>query len=95
MPGHKELLAVLWEMGILPGVQVLPANLSLARPPHPNRENAIDFWTGWLRPLDVDLVRGRLTSGFDHLFAQTDRGFVPTWSPHSREMLITWETTRA
>jgi hypothetical protein len=92
VPGHKEILAVLWEMGILPDVQVLPGDRSAITPPSPTRESAIDSWLAWLRPLDVELTRSRLTSGFDRLFVQTDKGFAPTWRPESREMLITWET---
>ena len=92
VPGHKEVLAVLWEMGILPDVQVLPGDRSAVTAPSPTREQAIEFWLGWLRPLDVELVRNRLTSGFDRLFRRTEQGYVPNWRPESREMLITWET---
>ena len=91
VPGHKELLAVLWEMGILPDLQVL-GDPTAVTATSPTREHAIEFWLGWLRPLDVELVRSHLTSGFDRLFTQTGQGFVPTWRTESREMLITWET---
>ena len=92
VPGHKELMAVLWEMGILADVHVLPGDRSAATPPSPTREAAIDSWLAWIRPLNVELTRERLASGFDRLFTQNGQGFVPNWRPKSQEILITWET---
>ena len=100
VPGHKELLAALWEMGILPDVRVLPGEWDFRQrfannaPPPQALEATIDLWLTQLRPLNGDVVRERLASGSDRLFTKTDQGFVPTWRPESREMLITWETTR-
>lgn len=100
VPGHVELVGVLWELGILPDVRVLP---HAARPiiPAPTREAAIaarvagfggDQWTFW--PLEPDLerrLRSVLEMRFDELFAASPEGFVPRFITPGREILITWE----
>jgi hypothetical protein len=100
VPGHVELLGVLWELGILPDVRVLPR---ATRPiiPAPTREAAIaarvagfggDQWTFW--PLEPDLerrLRSVLETRFDELFAVSPEGFVPRFITPGREILITWE----
>jgi SAM-dependent methyltransferase len=101
VPGHVELVNVLWELGILPDIRVLtfPARTPLI--PAPTREAAIagaaarfatDQWTLW--PLGADLeqrLRGVLEGRFDELFAAGPDGFVPRWITPGREILITWE----
>jgi hypothetical protein len=100
VPGHVELVGVLWDLGILPDVRVLPLP---ARPiiPAPTREAAIagrvagfggDQWTFW--PLEPDLerrLRSVLETRFDELFATRPEGFVPRFITPGREILITWE----
>jgi hypothetical protein len=100
VPGHEELVSVLWDLGILPDVRVLP---QAARPviPAPTREAAIaarvagfggDQWTFW--PMDPDLerrLRSVLETQFDELFAASPEGFVPRFITPGREILITWE----
>jgi SAM-dependent methyltransferase len=100
VPGHVELVGVLWELGILPDVRVLP---HAARPiiPAPTREAAIaarvagfggDQWTFW--PLGPDLerrLRSVLETRFDELFAASPEGFIPRFLTPGREILITWE----
>jgi hypothetical protein len=92
---------VLWELGILPDIRVLP--LHTARPiiPAPTRETAIagemarfvgDQWALW--PLGADLeqrLRGLLETRFDELFAVSPDGFIPRWITPGREILITWQ----
>ena len=101
VPGHVELVNVLWELGILPDVRVLP--LHAARPivPAPTREAAIalrvagfggDQWALW--PLGSDLehrLRTVLESRFDELFTASAEGFAPRFITPGREILITWE----
>ena len=101
VPGHVELVNVLWELGTLPDIRVLP--LHAARPivPAPTREAAIagrvagfggDQWSFW--PLGLDLeqrLRAILESRFDELFASGPEGFVPRFITPGREILITWE----
>lgn len=100
VPGHVECVGVLWELGILPDVRVLPL---AARPiiPAPTREAAIaasvagfrgSQWTFW--PLEPDLerrLRSVLETRFDELFGASPEGFVPRFITPGREILITWE----
>jgi SAM-dependent methyltransferase len=101
VPGHVELVHVLWELGRLPDIRVLP--LHTARPiiPAPTREAAIagevarslgDQWAFW--PLGADLaqrLRGLLEARFDELFATGQDGCIPRWITPGREILITWQ----
>jgi hypothetical protein len=101
VPGHVELVNVLWELGTLPDIRVLP--LHAARPiiPAPTREAAIaariagfggDQWALW--PLGSDLerrLRSVLEARFDELFVLGPEGFVPRFITPGREILITWQ----
>jgi hypothetical protein len=103
VPGHVELVNVLWELGIEPDVRMLPPT----PPPFPAIpardaavQNAIgrfggDQWAGW--PLGAELesrLRQVLENRFDQLFTQTANGYAPTWITAGREVLITWEPRR-
>jgi hypothetical protein len=100
VPGHAELLPVLWEMGILPDVRVLPPVTLF--PPAPDRETAVaqaigrfgaDQWALW--PLGPELetrLRSVLQDRFDALFVQTPDGYIQGWIPRIQDVLITWET---
>lgn len=94
-PGHRELLPVLWEMGILPDIRVLPS------PPwwdvqfHQSRDEALEsaLWRHqWLRPEDEARAREIIEAHFDQLFQVSTQGIQPIWRPEVRELLITWET---
>ena len=103
VPGHVELVNVLWEAGIEPDVQMLPRstnpNLHI-----PTREAAVqaaigrfggDQWALW--PLGTELegrVRQVLETRFDELFTQTVDGYLPGWMNLGREVLITWAPRR-
>jgi hypothetical protein len=105
VPGHVELVNVLWAMGILPDIRVLPFNAARPNPiiPALTREAAIggalarfagDQWTFW--PLGSDLeprLRHILETRFDKLFAAGHHGFSPRWITPGREILITWRPT--
>lgn len=99
VPGHPQLLPVLWEMGILPDIRVMPgaptarssfqfANLAKTR------EDAIQgtLQGQWLGSEDRDRARGVIGAHFDELFADSPEGFSPLWPPVTRQLLITWET---
>jgi hypothetical protein len=100
VPGHVELVNVLWERGILPDVRVLPLSLPSAfSVPAPTREAAIagaarftDQWTFW--PLGADLeqrLRRLVETRFEELYAAVPDGFLPRWLTFGHEILITWE----
>ena len=94
VPGHRELMPVLWEMGILPDVHVLPAPRMTPGPMPQTRPETIEAWLANLRPKDRDSVRARLDGEFDTLFVQTPNGFAPANCTPAKEVLITWETGR-
>jgi SAM-dependent methyltransferase len=100
VPGHVELVNVLWEMGILPDVRILP-DVPVQYAPVPTREAAVEAafvrfvgeqWARW--PVTAELearIRQALETGFDELFIQSADGFRPGWIDPGREVLITWE----
>lgn len=93
VPGHRELLPVLWDMGILPEVRVLPG--MEARPQaEPSREAAIRGRLSGLSlpPERREQAQRMLHDRFDELFVQTAEGFLPRPLAGSRGLLITWET---
>jgi hypothetical protein len=101
VPGHVELVNVLWELGILPDVRVLQPPSATPIVPAPTREAAIagavarfggDQWTFW--PLGAELeqrLRRLLETRFDEFFAAGPDGFIPRWITPGREILITWQ----
>ena len=93
MPAHRELLAVIWEMGILPDVKVLPLP-SMVDPPPETKEAAIEqaLEASWIVSGDRERAAMVLESHFEELFATDDGAIRPLWRPHSQEILITWET---
>ena len=101
VPGHAELVDVLWEMGILPDVRVLAQSGATQLPPSPGHEEAVaaamrsfasEQWALW--PFGTNVL-GRLHSvlekNYAELFAETPRGVVPRWLAPAREILITWQ----
>jgi SAM-dependent methyltransferase len=104
VPGHVELVNVLWELGIEPDVRMLPIQ-PMTTDPAPSREAAVNLAIGQLRghqwafwPLDPQLealARSRVDAHFDELFEQTEHGFRPTWTVPGREVLVTWSTQEA
>jgi hypothetical protein len=103
VPGHVELVNVLWELGILPDVRVLPLHAAAPIIPAPTREAAIagamtrftPQWSFW--PLEADLaqrLRRLLETRFEELFATGPEGFIPRWITPGRELLITWQPNR-
>jgi hypothetical protein len=101
VPGHVELVNVLWELGILPDVRVLPHHSAMPLVPAPTREAAIagavarfggDQWTFWPLGADLELrLRHLLETRFAELFAAGPDGFTPRWITPGREILITWQ----
>ena len=96
MPGPRQLLPVLWEMGILPDVRVLPCtrwwDVEIPR----TREEAVELAMQgrWLSPEDRPRARDTIAAHFQDLFVQSSEGYRPIWWQDERELLITWETGR-
>lgn len=101
VPGHRELLPVLWEMGVLPDVRVLPDAPQVPGAPRqvelPQTHQDAVHWAlqgRWLRPEDRTRALDLVEAHFHELFAQRPEGFSSLWHREARQLLITWETGR-
>jgi len=99
VPGYRELLPVLWELGILPDVHVLPGvplvpggTLGAQMPQTPEDAVQLALQGQWLGPRDQARARGLIEERFSELFTPGPEGFRPLWRQGAREVLITWET---
>jgi hypothetical protein len=102
VPGHVELMNVLWEMGRLPDLSMLLSQAVRVVPTLPSRAAAIGFavqrvaneqWAHW--PVAAELearMRATVEQHFDELYARGTAGFTPRWLNMGREVLITWQT---
>jgi len=94
--GPVELLGALWELGILPDVQVLPEPAWWERDLPATRDEAvrISLDSLWLEPADRQRARNLIEAGFDGLFRSTPDGYLPLWrgAMPMKELLITWLT---
>jgi hypothetical protein len=93
VPGHRELLPALWEMGLLPDVRILPALPGAGRGALPTREHAIESVAN--SPIRVgtspEELRSIVEAHFDDLFLPREGGWALTTTADSRSLLITWE----
>ena len=96
MPGHRELLPVLWDLGILPDVRVLPAPTWWEDWHHSTREEALEsvIFGRWSQEGIRDTARRIFNEQFDELFAREGDGYRAIWRQPMRELVITWETNR-
>ncbi len=94
MPGHRQLLPVLWDMGILPDVIVMPEPTWWEDWHFPTREKAIEsvLIGRWSREPDRERAQALFEARFDELFAPDNTGYRAIWRAPMRELLITWET---
>jgi hypothetical protein len=100
VPGHVELINVIWELGILPDVRVLPQP-TVPLPPAPSRDAAIasaiarfpgEQWGWWDLGSDLERrLRSILEARFDELFTAGPDGFIPRYVAPGREILMTWQ----
>ncbi|HZU77136.1 MAG TPA: class I SAM-dependent methyltransferase, partial [Dehalococcoidia bacterium] len=92
VPAHRELLPVLWELGLLPDVRVLRQPPTVASRPNPDQTAAIQAAAASAGFQDDQHAVSVIEQHFATLFRTTPEGYVPAWQPASRTMLITWET---
>ena len=94
VPGFRELMAVLWDMGILPDLLALPDTpwweTSLPRTEEEAVQDALE--SGWVMEKDMVAARETISRHFDRLFAFDGVSYRPRWREPSRELLITWAT---
>ena len=91
VPGHRELLPVLWDMGILPEIRVLPNDFVGGGALPQTRDEAVARLLQGLEAEGNQAAHERVLARFDSLFRKTEHGYIPLWLPFAREMLITWE----
>ncbi len=96
VPGFRELLAVLWEMGRLPDLLTLPASPWWEVSTLQTKEEAVEhvIESGWVREEDIEAAKEVVSLNFDQLFTVVNEGFRPRWRQPSRELLITWDADR-
>jgi hypothetical protein len=104
VPGHAELMDVLWQMGRLPDLTMLSPPTVRYLAPLPTRAAAIghavqrlanEQWAHWpLAAASEARIRSAVEQHFDALFVQDADGFVPRWINLGREVLITWQPGR-
>jgi SAM-dependent methyltransferase len=104
VPGHAELMNVLWEMGRLPDLAMLPSQTARMAATLPSRAAAIGFavqrvsaeqWAHWpATPALAARIRTTVEQHFEELYTQSGEGFTPRWILSGREVLITWEPGR-
>ena len=94
LPGHRQLLSVLWDLGILPDVLVLPEPPWWENQTPPTKEDAVLMVVEdrVVKPKDRDRAKVLAESHFDELFAPSPAGYLPQWRSDMRELLITWES---
>ena len=95
LPGQAQLLPVLWDMGILPDVQVLPEPPWWENQRPSTREEAVKLVLEdrVIKPEDRERAGPLIESHFEELFGASEGGFVPRWRSDMRELLITWGIT--
>jgi hypothetical protein len=96
VPGYRELLLVLWEMGIVPDVRVLyEARASALADTHRDRDAALASLDD---PRRTGAESSRLTAlfvaHFDELFEAVAGGYRRRVSGDPRMILVTWSTRR-
>src|SRR5262249_5723065 len=94
-PGQRELLPVLWDMGILPDVHVLgPSDFIAERARFPGREEAIaSVVPGGFQGQERERALATIGSHFDEIFVPAEQGYRRRPIGISRVLLITWEPT--
>ena len=94
MCGHRQLLPVLWEMGVLPEVRVLPDPSWWETWHFPTRDEAVEsvLFGRWSREPDRERARKIFEEQFAEIFSPDGEGYRAIWRAPMRELLITWET---
>ena len=94
VPGYRELLAALWEMGVLPDVRVLPDRFSWpeSRQLPTTRDAAVEYALDEVGAADRALAAARVDAQFDTLFTRAEDRYHPAWRRDAQGLLITWPT---
>jgi hypothetical protein len=91
VPGHRELLPVLWDMGILPDVLVLPEPFAWPETLPGSRADAVRFALAQARATAITGAAERVEAQFESLFSEARGTCTPLWRPAAHGLLITWK----
>ena len=93
-PDHRELLPVMWEVGLLPEVRLLPEPFTWPeRAEFPTtEEEAVAFALDDVEATDVVGAADRVSGHLGELFSREGGEWRPNWRPPLQGLLITWET---
>jgi 2-polyprenyl-3-methyl-5-hydroxy-6-metoxy-1,4-benzoquinol methylase len=96
LPGHRELLPILWDLGILPDVRIMGTTRSERFDTFPTREEAVNGVLGqgttlWRLADGRERAQQAIESHFEEMFEKTDAGYRRRYQPDRRNLLITWE----
>jgi hypothetical protein len=94
VPGQQALVPVLWEMGILPDVLILPEPFTWPSPALASREDAVRYALKDLEAKRGGEAEQRLEAEFDLFFRYEAGKFQPRWRPNAPGVLITWTAGR-
>jgi 2-polyprenyl-3-methyl-5-hydroxy-6-metoxy-1,4-benzoquinol methylase len=90
VPGQPELLPVLWELGIVPDVRLLPEPFTGLGGPLQSHEAAVEFALQAVGMVGDARARETIGAHFNFLFDQTPAGLTPRWRPQMRQLLVLW-----
>jgi len=93
VPGYREILPVLWEMGILPEIRIFPFDMHNEVLPDRGAAFKRVLTTAQFRGVDEARARTVLEEHFDELFAPITGGFTLRSNLDNREILVTWDTS--
>ena len=88
-PSFQELLPVLWEMGVVPDIQVVDDSFTWPERLPQSDNEALDFVLDELAARDRSSIRDILRPHLGELF-QRGPIYQPKWRTPSQGMLITW-----
>jgi SAM-dependent methyltransferase len=95
VPGYRELLPVLWDLGIVPDVRVLhEARATSLGGVYSTRDEAVRSVSSGSQRSEAEQVTltQRVDSRFDKLFEQVSGGYRLRASGDARMILVTWRT---
>ena len=90
-PGFRELLPVIWELGVVPDVRVFEQRFEWPERLPANDDEAVAFALDDLGMHSDPQVSARIREALPQLFERGDR-YRPLWRTPSKAMLITWPT---
>lgn len=90
-PGFRELLPVIWDLGIVPDVQVIDQSFTWPERLPTTDDEAVHFALEELAAFDHPQAESNVRRAIGSLF-ERDEVYRPTWRTPSSAMVISWRT---